>query len=371
MNKFIKFPLVLAIVGVICAGSLSVVYEITSERINRNKNAEAFELLGGIVEDMTGVETVTDKYNAAKVEDANIQTIYEVSNASGVTAYGYLAEVTGYNPGINFLLVLSSNKDESKIIGFDVVSHSETNSGTYGGPLLNSPDFSAQFTDLSFDDVSSGVDFVAGSTAKVTLNAVKTGVYDIIDFHKSEIFGEESTGAKIELTPDEMAAVNLAEGYTMVDKSEDFKANLKANTSANKYESILEELQLLNYVDITDASGAVKGHAYIVEGEYNCEVEHGNRAWQSYKFVFMFDENGANTQLIIVSSGDSLGAIGQPSIGDQAWVAENFNGKTITEIGDALANDEIDYIHGATFTSNAIKAHVSSVVDAHSRAYGK
>ena len=371
MNKFIKFPLVLAIVGVICAGSLSVVYEITKDRIAYNKNKEAFDLLGDIVTDMKTVKPVTENYAKEKVEDAGITTIYEVSNSSGVSAYGYLAEVNGYNPGISFLLVLSSDKDESKIIGFDVISHSETNSGTYGGPLLNSPEFSAQFKDLAFDDVSSGVDFVAGSTAKVTLNAVKTGVYDIIEFHKSEIFGEASTGAKIELTPDEIKLVNLAEGYTMVDKSDDFKANLKANTSANKYESILEELGLLNYVDITDASGAVKGHAYIVEGEYNCEVEHGNRAWQSYKFVFMFDENGANTKLVIVSSGDSLGAIGQPSIGDQPWVADNFNGKTVTEIGDALASDEIDYIHGATFTSNAIKAHVSSVVDAHSRAYGK
>jgi hypothetical protein len=81
--------------------------------------------------------------------------MYEVSDSNGVAAYGYLAEVTGYNPGINFLLVVDN--DESKILGFSVVSHSETNSGTYGGPLLNSPEFAAQFTNISFDEVASEI----------------------------------------------------------------------------------------------------------------------------------------------------------------------------------------------------------------------
>ena len=125
-------------------------------------------------------------YDSSKVEKAGIKNMYEVSGNSGVTAYGYLAEVNGYNPGINFLLVLSAN--ESKILGFEVVSHSETNSGTYGGPLLNSPEFAAQFTNITFDDVATEVDFVAGSTAKVTMSAVKTGVDNVISFHKQEIF---------------------------------------------------------------------------------------------------------------------------------------------------------------------------------------
>ena len=366
MNKFIKFPLVLAIVGVICAGSLSVVYEITKEKIAYNKNKEAFDLLGGIVTDMNGVEEVLGDYDAAKAAKAGIKNMYEVTNNSGVAAYGYLAEVNGYNPGINFLLVLSAT--ENKILGFDVVSHSETNSGTYGGPLLNSPEFSAQFTNISFDDVGSKVDFVAGSTAKVTLSAVKSGVDNVIAFHKVEVNGEVDDG--INLTATERKMLELAEGYVMEDKSQDFKDSLKANTSENKYKDILNNLGLLNFVEIKNANGEVKGHAYVVEGKYNCEVEHGNRAWQTYKFVFMFDENGANTKLVIVNSADSLGAIGQPSIGDQEWITENFHGFTVNEIKEALNNGDVDYIHGATFTSKAIRVHVSTVVDAHSRAYG-
>ena len=43
--------------------------------------------------------------------------------------------------------------NENKILGFKVISHNETNSGSYGGPLLNSPEFATQFVGISFDDV--------------------------------------------------------------------------------------------------------------------------------------------------------------------------------------------------------------------------
>ena len=38
MNNFVKFPLVLGIVGIICTGALSLVYELTDEKIAYNKN---------------------------------------------------------------------------------------------------------------------------------------------------------------------------------------------------------------------------------------------------------------------------------------------------------------------------------------------
>ena len=521
MNKFLKFPLLLAIVGVICAGSLSVVYEVTKTKIAENDARKAEKFLSEIQENMTSFKKVKDKYDANKLEENGITEVYELYNGETIVSYGYQVTVNGYNPGIKFLLVLSAtdetivglriiahdetkggsygarllNSDdfaaqfdelsfafvdsgvdfvagstagmtlnavkkgvnkvislhkqvvfgevvdenkvyvdaikelvadaetieivteeyekdtlaaaniekafsvtvsgsikayaylgnvtgyapgikfllvvsatENKVLAFKVMEHNETPGGHYGGPLLDSPDFAAQFKDLAFDDIATEVDYVAGSTAKITLSAVLNGVDAIISFYKEFVKGEEGDG--INLSTAERLMVNLPEGYVMTDKSSDFDAALKANTSANKYNSIISSLGLLNFVEITDAEGNIKGHAYIVEGKYNCEVEHGQRAWQTYKFVFMFDENGANTQLIVVNSTDSLGAIGQPSIGEQAWIAENFNGFTVTELGDALANDEIDYIHGATFSSNAIKAHVSSVVDAHSRAYG-
>lgn len=369
MNNFVKFPLILAIVGVICAGALSIVYEITSGEINGRIEAEAIALMKEIVPDIKSAPSVISKYETEdkKLNKIGVTNLYEAKDANDdIIGYGYLASVTAYQPDLKFIVVLDDV--DSIIKGFKVISHKETGSGTFGGPLLDSPDFAAQFTNLAFDDLSSGVDFVAGSTAKITLNAVKNGVDKIISFHKEAFFGE--AGSSIDLTTDELNKLDLPEGYVLEDKTEDFKTQLKANVSANKYEKTMESLGLINFIEIKDANGVVKGHAYAVEGKYNCEVEHGNRAWQSYKIALVFDENGANTKLVVISSGDSLSEANQLPLDQQPWVAENFNGKTIEELNDALSNDEIDYVHGATFTTNAIKAHVATIVSAHLGAYG-
>ena len=369
MNKFVKFPLVLGIVGIICTGALSVVYEVTKDKIAYNKNKVAIDLMSGIVPDISNAEPVLEKYDVAKAESLGVKNMYEVSDSKGVCAYGYLAEVTGYNPGINFLLVLDDT--DSIIVGFSVVSHQETNSGSYGGPLLNSPDFASQFTGIGFDEVGSKVDYVAGSTAKVTMGAVKAGVDNVISFHKQAVLGETDDG--INLTSTERQMLGLAEGSVMTDKTEDFKTTLKGKVSANDYNNIINDanIAILNYIEITDAAGTVTGHAYVAEGKYNCEVEHGNRAWQTHKFVIMFDANEANAKTIVVKSTDSLGAIDKDSLDKMNWVTQNFNGKTVAEINSALSEGQVGFVAGSTFTSNAFRDHVSFVLDAHSRAYGK
>ena len=375
MNKFVKFPLVLGIVGIICTGALSVVYEVTKDTIAYNKNKVAIELMSTIIDDVKNAESVLENYDTTKAAEKGVKNMYEVSDSNGVAAYGYLAEVTGYNPGINFLLVVDN--DESKILGFSVVSHSETNSGTYGGPLLNSPEFAAQFTNISFDEVASEVDFVAGSTAKVTLNAVKAGVDNVISFHKQAVLGETDDG--INLTSTERKALGLPEGYVMTDKTEEFKETLKGKVSANVYKNIMEQevvekkeyTKIWNYIEITDASGKVKGHAYVAQGNYNCEVEHGKKSWQEHKFVFMFDENASNVKVVVVKSTDSLGATTMDPKAIDNWLDANYNGKSVSEINAVLSSDKgIDFIHGATFTSTYLRNHISFIINAHTRAYG-
>ena len=57
--------------------------------------------------------------------------------------------------------------------------------------------------------------------------------------------------------------------------------------------------------------------------------------------------------------------------GNVAGALRNLSLKVSHEkLNEALANDEIDYVHGATFTTNAIKAHVATIVGAHTSAYG-
>ena len=171
--------------------------------------------------------------------------------------------------------------------------------------------------------------------------------------------------------------LELSEGYVMTDMSEDFKNNLKANVSNNFYNKLInveaaektQYMKIWNYIEIKDAAGNIKGHAYVAEGQYNCEVEHGNRAWQKHKFVVMFDENGGNIKVVVVNSSDSLGAIGKGNLLNE-WIEENFNGKTMSQLNQDLASQKVDKIAGASYTTSYFLNDITTVVDAHSRAYG-
>lgn len=367
LNKFVKFPLVLGIVGTICAGALGVVYEITNPVIQYNNNKEAFEKLQSIVPDMTGAESIVESLDSDKLSDASITNVYEVSVGGKVDSYAYQASGTGYGGAMNFIVVLDA--DENKIVGFKVVSHNETNSGSYGGPLLNDPAFAEQFTGLSYDELNTSVDFTAGSTAKITLNGIISAVNTVIDFHRYEILGEVNDGIK--LNGGERTLLGLPEGQILVDKTEEFKELL-----GNKVDDAVKELGLLNYVDITDATGAVVGHGYIVEQSYSCELEHGARGTKTYKMAYLFDQNWENSRLVVVASDDTLGDSTMledkykdyTTIIDHPWLVEKFNGLKMADLVASYNPDEVDKIHGATFTSNTIKNHISAIVFWHDRA---
>lgn len=366
LNKFVKFPLVLGIVGTICAGALGVVYEITNPVIQYNNNKEAFEKLQSIVPNMTGAETIVAELDADKLAEAKISNVYKVSVGNNVDSYAYQAAGTGYAGAMNFIVVLDA--DENKIVGFKVVSHNETNSGSYGGPLLNDPAFAEQFSGLAFDNLNTGVDFTAGSTAKITLNGILSAVNTVIDFHRYEILGEVNDGIK--LNGGERTLLALPEGQVLVDKTEEFKTLL-----GNKASDAVAELGLLNYVDIVDANGAVVGHGYIVEESYSCELEHGARGTKTYKMAYLFDQNWENSKLIVVSSDDTLGDSTMledkykdyTTIISHPWLSEHFNGLKMADLVAAYNPDDVDKINGATFTSNTIKSHVATIVFWHDR----
>ena len=75
LNKFVKFPLVLGIVGTICAGALGVVYEITNpiiqDRVNKEANAAIMELLP----DMTSADDLTKDFDAELLKEYKISSV--------------------------------------------------------------------------------------------------------------------------------------------------------------------------------------------------------------------------------------------------------------------------------------------------------
>ena len=75
MNKFVKFPLVLGIVGIICTGALSVVYEVTKDTIAYNKNKVAIELMSTIIDDVKNAESVLENYDTTKAAEKGVKNM--------------------------------------------------------------------------------------------------------------------------------------------------------------------------------------------------------------------------------------------------------------------------------------------------------
>ena len=362
MNKFVKFPLVLGIVGLVCTGALSLVYEVTKDTIAYNKNKEAIDKIQVVLPEINNAEPVLEKYDSAKASKKGIQNIYEVKDNTGVVAYGYLSSTYGYNDGLTFLTVISA--EDEVILGVQIVSNNETSN--IGGALLKDEAFIQQFTNISFDSIYTDVDGKQGATT--TLNGLINGLESVISFHKQELLGEEEVNDGVNLNGRERKALGLPEGSTMTNKTEEFKTTLKSKTSANAYNQIMNDknVKIIQYIEIKDASGTVTDYGYIVEGKYGCELAHGERTTQTHKFVFMVNANDGKTKTVFVTPGHSLGTAGITGV-FEPFVNDNFNGLTAQEILDS----KVEFVAGATFTTNAVKDHLVFIADAHVRAYGE
>lgn len=368
LNKFVQFPLVLGIVGTICASALGVVYEIANpiiqKRINKEANAAILELLPEMNEGKDTAKEVTTDFEKDLLKEYNISSVKEIFINNASYAVAYQATGKGYGGDMNFLIILSTQ--ENTVLGFKMISHNETNSGTYGGPLLNDPAFGEQFVGLSFDDISSKVDFVAGSTAGITLNGIKAAVNEVIEFHRYEVMGEVNDG--IELSGAERTLLALPEGHNMVDKTDEFLSKL-----GNKADKAVSDIGLLNYVQVIDNNNVVVGHAYITETEYI--IFEGLR--QKHKLVFMFDGNWENSKLYAVSSTDTMGsapdyagAQTNPTIVNHPFLNQYANKSMADFVAEYLATSDIhsDSVSGASVTTSYVANNIIAIVKYHNQA---
>ncbi len=182
MNKFIKYPLTLGVIGAICAFALAAVHGVTEPIIAERVAQEAFNSISELYSGANSVNDVTATY--ADLDAFGIDTIYEINNGE---AYAYQAGSSGYGGTITSLIIVSNVED--KILGYKTLSHAETKGGNYGDTLLSSPLFDEQFKGLAFDNGDSGIDFVAGATAKITLSAVKSTTNNVIKYHNEHVKG--------------------------------------------------------------------------------------------------------------------------------------------------------------------------------------
>ena len=358
MNKFVKFPLVLGIVGVICTGALSLVYEIANpiiqDRINQEANAAILEL----IPDMDSANDLTDKYED-KIKKYKVSSVKEVIKDNDTYAYAYQVSSVGKNPGIEMMVILDA--DEQKVLKVKVISQSET--GEYWDKVVSN-NIVASFEGLGFDELTSVTDAKIGATLSV--NGIAAGIENAISFQRYEILGEVNDG--VNLSGTERKKLGLLEGQKMVDKTDEFLTKLGKDADKAK-----KAMNLLNYIDIVDSNDEVVGHAYVTETTY--VIFEGMK--QKHKLVFMFDSNWENSKLIAVSTSDTMSGAPDykdketfPSIVGHPFL-EQYNNRTMKNFVDefkATSDISADLVGGASVTTGYVANNIIAIVRYHNMA---
>ena len=291
------------------------------------------------IEMIPTVEKVRWYYpDQSKEYSDKVKTIYLLEEGQK-KLYAYELEVEGFRSEINFIVILS--EDGQLIRNLKILWHSEI----YGGTLLDSPEFSAQFVNLPIINLEEDVDFVAGSTATYTFNAVISGVQEAIEAHYQLILDKQILD---ELTLNEQTILNIDDNEQVSLLTEEMQKDLKESVSESKYNSLMSTFEELYYMEYKEKETHNTKKAYIFSKKYNCEVEYGYREWKKVKIAVVLSNNTDKVEIVVLSSTDSLTQTGRDSIDE--LINENFNNKSLEEI----YCEEVDIVAGATFTSNAI-----------------
>ena len=219
--KHIRIVLsLLLVVGIAMVGIFfveGITTPIVDERLANQANIALFEMFGVDSED-PGSFSLTE-VTAEYPEDAAVTNVYVMTEGSAQVGVIYKAEIAGYNPGIIFLMGVST--EDNTIQGFNILTNGET--AGIGKDLLGDPLFSEQFLGMTVEETrDDGVDFVSGSTAKSTLGGINRGLETVLVYHGVNFLGEE---APIIETPDMLLERLTAEwfvGETLTNVSSEY-----------------------------------------------------------------------------------------------------------------------------------------------------
>jgi Na+-translocating ferredoxin:NAD+ oxidoreductase RnfG subunit len=156
-----------------CTETSNVEFDIDEGSIVETPEARLDRLKEEITEVGLEIEDVTSDYDLSGTPITKVEI---TDNAQII----YTVEVDGYNPGIKYLVAFDLTTND--IIGFRVIEQNEI-SGF--GSIIEDPTFQEQFNDLAQD----AIDDIGGTTALVTLGALKRSLEEVVDFHKAEFQG--------------------------------------------------------------------------------------------------------------------------------------------------------------------------------------
>jgi Na+-translocating ferredoxin:NAD+ oxidoreductase RnfG subunit len=121
MPDYVRFPLVLTVVGTVSALALAGLYSLTRDRIEKAKSAK----IASAFESILGVSRGGAKYEEAT--DAAGASYYVLSRPDGTKAYAAKVKCPGsYNAGDPIELIVVLDAGLSRVLGCRVVKSAET-----------------------------------------------------------------------------------------------------------------------------------------------------------------------------------------------------------------------------------------------------
>ncbi|NLL47531.1 MAG: RnfABCDGE type electron transport complex subunit G [Firmicutes bacterium] len=193
MNESLRMVVVLAIIGMVSAGILSVVYGTTSVIIEENAaralESSVYEVLPGTA----SVEIIRRQAHELRVDDpqemreAEQETtlIYQGLDAQGeIIGYAFVGEANGYGGVIRILVGVDEATDQ--ILNIKVLSHSET-PGL--GDRIEGESFRSRFVGKTVEDpitIGQDIDNLSGATVSATAatDAIRRGLSDTLAVYR-------------------------------------------------------------------------------------------------------------------------------------------------------------------------------------------
>ncbi|HSW35182.1 MAG TPA: FMN-binding protein [Candidatus Limnocylindrales bacterium] len=171
----LRLSLVMAVIGIISAASLSGAYNLTAPIIAERQEREYRQALEGFF-------PAVAEYETQRIEDDYFDLIYDSNN----NLLGFMAVVQqqGYGGLITFNLAADA---EGSVIGIRVISHTET-PGV--GDVITTQPFLEQFHGKSYADrIEAGVDIDTVSSATVSTSAMIAAVHRAVNVIAENFLG--------------------------------------------------------------------------------------------------------------------------------------------------------------------------------------
>ena len=304
------------------------VVETPEEMLIRYK--EEITVVGALITDASADYTLTDF--VTKVELAN--------DGSEDVAVIYTVEFTGYNGSVPVVYLISFDLTTNDIIGFRVLSQSET---TGLGSKISEESFWVQFDALTQTDALAGnIDALSGAT--ITTDALKVSLVQVVNFHKVEF---------------EDAVIVREDPITTT--NENLLLAFPSATSFNSvYLDYIEHLTIDNIYEALDIDGTtVLGYVYFVHTAGN----NGN-----IQFLLGVDLTKTTTNIIITQAGETWGYAeewstydgSQGEFPDTPWLTA-FEGVTL----QSLLDTAVDTVAGVTITTSSVISAVEVIAGYH------